>query len=71
MTATQAKMILLETLGFVCGERNTKYNKGIKGKYMVSDRHHFNDDEERGFCVVGDNLDDLIIEAYNIWEGSA
>ena len=58
----------LRYLGFYVGPRHSNRNMAFIGTYMVAE-HVFSDstDDARtgGYCVVGDNLDELVTDAFN------
>lgn len=57
----------LEAAGFYIGPRNPNRNRAFKGKYMVAQSNPpdlvTDDARHGGFCVVGDDLDELIAHA--------
>jgi hypothetical protein len=57
----------LQDAGWFVGKRDPKRNRAFRGKYMVCEDPNYgptDDAREGGFCIVGDNLDSLIFEAY-------
>lgn len=61
---------LLEKAGFTVGARNPHLNTAFKGCFMVVEPYDESElpteDGRNGpWCIVGDNLDALIVEAYN------
>jgi hypothetical protein len=69
----EQKRTYLETLGYFCGARDTRLNTKFPGKFVVTDNdwkeyHLPTQDGSNGpWCIVGDSLDDLICQAFNIW----
>lgn len=65
------KRSLLEHHGFTIGDRDPGLNRHHKGKYMVHehrnkrDKYPTDNAEYGPFCIVGDNIDFLIDEAYD------
>ena len=62
---------VIEGYGFVVGDRDPRYSTALEGKYMIAqplEEHELPTEDARagGWCVVGDDMDDLIAEAYNI-----
>jgi len=60
---------VLEDYGFVIGERDPRLSTDYSGKYMVAESYDEDElptrDGSNGpWCVVGDNLDELIKDAY-------
>ena len=59
--------------GFFVGKRDPKRNRAFRGKFMVCDREALkeppSDSATGAFCVVGDNLPALIVDAYNLHDG--
>lgn len=49
----------LRKYGYFVGPRDPNVNPGFPGKFMVSDPL----DNEEGYAIVGDDLDDLVNEA--------
>lgn len=61
---------LLERAGFHVGERETRLNTAFSGRFMVVEPYEESElpteDGRNGpWCIVGDNLNALIVEAYN------
>lgn len=50
----------LRSVGYVVGDRDPMLKPEFPGKFMVRDSM----DDEDGFCVVGDNLLELILETF-------
>lgn len=53
--------------GYYIGARDPKRNTSFHGKYMICidrDVETTTDSSTGGYCVVGDDLEDLIIDAY-------
>lgn len=68
----EGKRATLEDLGFIIGERDPRINTNYPGKFMVCEAHEQSElptkDGRNGpWCIVGDNLDELIDQAYNVW----
>lgn len=62
----------LESNGFVCGIRDPRINTDYPGKYMVAEEYEDSElptrDGRNGpWCIVGNDLDELIQKAYNVW----
>ena len=62
---------VIEGYGFVVGDRDPRYSTALEGKYMIAqplEEHELPTEDARagGWCVVGDDMDDLIAEAYNM-----
>lgn len=61
----------LRALGFQIGARDPNLNRAFKGKFMVAearnpeDPYPTDDAGDGVFCIVGDNLDYLIDQAFN------
>lgn len=53
----------LEHFYYFCGQRDPKRNPDFPGEFMVATPET---DGNSSYCIVGDNLDELIIEAYNV-----
>lgn len=67
MTLDQ-KVVYLQTHGFYAGPRDPKRNTAFEGAFMVCeietlDAPESRDAENTGYCVVGDNLAELVQEA--------
>ena len=63
------KKTFLEKHGWVCGLRDTRLNRAFAGRFMCAEPYDDDDtptDDARNgpWCIVGDNLDPLIDEAY-------
>ena len=62
------KSVKLYDWGFYIGVRDPKRNKMFPGNYMVAEYVsdlETEDASEGGFCLVGDNLTQMINEAYD------
>jgi len=62
---------VIEGYGFVVGDRDPRYSTALEGKYMIAqplEEHELPTEDARagGWCMVGDDMDDLIAEAYNM-----
>lgn len=60
----------LQRAGFVIGIRDNRLNTDFPGKYMVAEAYDESDlptkDGSNGpWCIVGDNLEELIVDAYH------
>ncbi len=70
MATTSEMRQQLEACGFVVGERDPRLNTNYTGEYMVAEAYDESDelptqDGRNGpWCIVGDDLDALIAEAY-------
>jgi hypothetical protein len=65
------KAALLD-MGFIIGDRNPRINTNYPGKFMVAESHEpselpTKDGSNGPWCIVGDDLDKLIEEAYRVW----
>jgi hypothetical protein len=62
------KIETLRTHDFIVGDRDPKVIPEFPGKYMVADRL-----VPDGYVIVGDDLDELIAEAYEylFWENES
>ena len=63
----------LREYGFIVGDRDPRLNTDHPGRFMVSEPADgkavpTKDGSNGPWCIVGDNLDDLVIEAYAAWE---
>ncbi len=64
----------LETRGLIVGARDRRRNRAFKGEFMVAepcDESLLPTDDAGhggGFCIVGDNLNALIVQAYQNFE---
>ena len=66
----------LEAHGFFVGKRDPKRNRAFKGEFMVCDLEALklppsDDASTSGFCIVGNNLAALVVDAYNLHDGFA
>lgn len=64
----------LEQHGFTVGARDPRVNRAFTGKFMVIEQHEDSqlptDDARNGpWAIVGDDLDDLIEQAYDANHG--
>jgi hypothetical protein len=64
----------LESGGFIIGARDPRLNSNFPGRYMVAEPHDESElptkDGSNGpWCVVGDDLDELITQAADFFEG--
>lgn len=57
---TAGKKEALVNAGYIVGLRDASVQPGVPGKYMVVDKH-----DEDGFAIVGDDLNELVVEAYD------
>lgn len=68
MSKISARHQALLDHGFYVGDRNPDRNKDFPGKYMVAEEYDIgrptNDASTGGFCIVGDDLDTLIGNAF-------
>lgn len=62
MTHVTEKMRALRERGFILGKRDMRLNQNHSGAFMV--REPFDNDP---WCIVGDDLTDLVNEAYETW----
>lgn len=63
----------LESLGFIIGKREPRLNTDYNGNFMVSQPYEESDlptkDGSQGpWCIVGDDLESLIDEAYQTFK---
>lgn len=66
------KIKALEAMGFIVGPRDPHLNRKYPGGFMVVESHEESelptDDGSNGpWCIVGDDLDELVEEAYRVW----
>lgn len=66
------KVAFLQSRGFTVGERDPRLNTAFKGAFMVVESHEESElpteDGRNGpWCIVGDNLDELVDRAYDNW----
>lgn len=64
------KAIALLTNGFTVGQRDSRVNRNYEGKFMVLDEYEdkelpTNDGSNGPWCVVGDDLETLINQAFD------
>lgn len=69
-----AKAYLLLKNGFTIGQRDPRVNTKYDGDYMVIEPYTIlqlpTEDASNGpWCIVGDSLDSLIIEAFTFFKG--
>jgi len=62
----------IEGCGFIVGDRDPRYSTALEGKYMIAqplEEHELPTEDARagGWCVVGDDMDDLIAETYSMF----
>lgn len=70
MTTVNEMRKFLESYGWTAGARDPRLNTNYPGKFMVVEPHEEDElpteDGSNGpWCVVGDDLDDLIRRAYD------
>lgn len=63
------KMQLLQQIGLICGDRDPNRNTLFKGRFMVAeplldDAASTADAGRGGYAIVGDNLAELVDEAF-------
>lgn len=68
------KIEVLRSAGFTVGERNPQVNRAFAGRFMVIEDHEGGelptDDGRNGpWAIVGDNLNALVQQAYDAFEG--
>jgi hypothetical protein len=68
----EEKRRALEAYGFVIGPRDTRLNRRYPGAFMVADSYEDSEtpteDGSNGpWCIVGDDLGDLITTAFSVW----
>lgn len=73
MTIDQ-KIDALRRMGFIVGERDPRLNRKYAGKFMVAESFEdcevpTNDGSNGPWCIVGDDIDALVNDAFSIWEG--
>ena len=71
-TSIEEKLVMLTKMGFTCGARDARLNRRFPGKFMVVEYHEESElpteDGRNGpWCIVGDDLEELIDEAFNVW----
>ncbi len=65
----------LESMGLFVGKRDPKMNRAFKGRFMVcqplseGDPYPTDDASDGRFCIVGDDMDRLVIEAIAYFDG--
>lgn len=69
MTSTADKAAWLREQGFTVGARDSRLNRKYAGAFMVVEAHEESelptDDGSNGpWCIVGDDLDALVRQAY-------
>lgn len=66
MTLTEYRKHILRIHGFHVGERDPTRNASFEGQYMVADLDSAPgpDASSGGYCIVGDDLDALVNEAF-------
>lgn len=52
--------VSLKLNGYLVVDRHPEVKIGIPGKFMVYDPH----DDEEGYCIVGDDRNQLVLDAY-------
>ena len=67
---TNEKQAQLQRAGFVIGQRDPRINTNYPGQFMVAEWYEESqlptkDGSNGPWAIVGDNLDDLIDEAFN------
>lgn len=68
-TRTDKRAKALEAEGFYIGPRDPNRNKAFQGEWMVAedlDVGPTDDASTGGFCIVGDDLDALVNDAYDL-----
>lgn len=73
MSDIRSKQAALEKMGFTVGKRDARLNTDFGGAFMVVEAHDESElptrDGRNGpWCIVGDDLDALINEAFDSWE---
>lgn len=71
-TSIKEKKQWLVLHGFIATARDERFNRSCPGKFMVCDEEllrlaHPTDNGGDGYCIVGDDLDSLIVEAFKFW----
>jgi hypothetical protein len=62
------KIAALREIGLLVGNRDPKRNKGFAGKFMVAEPISNEEiTESNAFCIVGNNLDELVNEAFDFF----
>ena len=72
MTIADKADRLVRLGGFTVGERDCRLNTNYAGKYMVVEGHEEDElptkDGSNGpWCIVGDDLDALVGQAFDVW----
>jgi hypothetical protein len=72
MTGHAERVLWLQSRGFVVGDRDPQLNRAFTGRYMVAGVYDTSetptDDGRNGpWCIVGDNVEDLVRHAYDVW----
>ena len=67
------KRAALEGMGFIVGEREPRLNTDWPGAFMVTGSYEESqlptaDGTNGPWCIVGDDLDALIAEAFDTWK---
>lgn len=71
--SVEAKRSYLEACGFKIGPRDPRgINTNYPGAFMVAEDYEADElpteDGSNGpWCIVGDNLDDMIAQAFDVW----
>lgn len=71
---TQVLTQQLRIMGFVVGDRDVRLNTDHPGRFMVAEDYEASEtptkDGSNGpWCIVGDNLHKLCVEAFLVWDG--
>ena len=72
---TAERIATMESYGFFVGERDPNRNRNFPGKFMVAqpveegDEYPSDDASDGGYCMVGDDFDELINESYEWVDG--
>lgn len=71
---TQVLTQHLQAMGFVVGDRDPRLNTLYPGAFMVAEEYEDSEtptqDGRNGpWCIVGDSLHALCVEAFRIWDG--
>lgn len=71
MTVDEKKRAL-EAEGFIRGARDQRLNRFFRGDFMVVESHEeselpTDDGRDGPWCIVGDDLSELIEIAYDVW----
>jgi hypothetical protein len=70
----EIKRLCLLAYGYEVGKRNPQLNTDFKGAYMVAESYEDSElptrDGSNGpWCIVGDDLDNLIDRAFDVFDG--